>query len=352
LNENDYQNTDDENDYQNTDDENDYQNTDDENDYQNTDNGNLYSDFVKRNLQHTQCKRSVFRFREYDVNISENHGKCAIDGIYDIFDLLFLVIEFKKETELNIESIIDWIKLNGIYMCTGYYLESRNKFDTQNKFKELNSVYYIKIPFVHSKNHFFSMVTCKYDHNIMNKFNIDIKFKNTDFKNICIMCRSHYLEREERENLALSTLDLLIHNPIEIRSKNINNKIIFNIDTTYSIRDFEFVIKGMKCASLWCDDQMKWCYDSLILGHVLPKEVLKRELEKDHYYYSFSDDHDFTTIRGYGNFRNIKSCRLEIELFDGLFIQEAILIYHQVYIYRYHKPLYEGQQNGKIIAEI
>ncbi len=282
-----------------------------------------YSDFLKKPLVYN---KSVFRFHNYEINIEGNVGKTTLIRTHDVIDLLYIGIEYDEDKIIDIEQLIESISINNIYHCTGLYLASWNKSN------ESSNVHYIKIPFLHSKKHFLSLIT-----SIMYPYEIKIKFKNMNFKKTCITSRSFYLDANIRRKLAQSTLNLLVHQPVEMTAKNQlwDNNINFNIETKYVIRDFEFQVKELKSATLYCDDKIRWKYDAIMLRKIIPLEVLGKELEPDHYYFSFSEDHDFTQIIGYGDYRG-KTCRLCIELFDGSFVHEAKLTYHQVYYYCYN----------------
>ena len=300
----------------------------------------LYTDFVRRIPVH---EVNVFCFKNYEINIKDKIGTVDIPREFDIMDSIYLGFEFDHDIVLDPDQLIDWVKIKigsvCVYQCTGYYLghwfsDSNSNTDPSIKGNSLGSnVHYLKIPFLHSKKHFYPQIRmCMPGQNL----NMEIKFKHTKFKIACATLRAIQLEIRARRDLAMNNFDLLIHNPMEgfARNKIYDNNIIFDIDTQYAIRDFEFKVTGkMRYATLLIDNQIRWKYDALMLRRIIPLEVLDRELEPDHYYFSFANDHDFSHVSGYGDFRG-KECKLQIELFNGSVIHEAKLVYHQIYIYQ------------------
>jgi hypothetical protein len=256
----------------------------------------LYTDFVRRIPVH---EVNVFRFKNYEINIKDEIGTINIYHEFDVFDLIYLGFEFDHDIVLDPDQLIDWVKIKigslCVYQCTGYYLgywlsDSNSNTDQSTKGNSRprgSNVHYLKIPFVHSKKHFYPHIRMSMPGQDLS---MEIKFKNTKFKTACGTFRAFQLESPKRDDIAWNNFDLLIHNPIEgiARNKIYDNNIIFNIDTRYAIRDFEFKIRGpgslgMKSATLLIDNKIRWKYDALMLRKIIPQEVLGRELEPDHY---------------------------------------------------------------------
>jgi len=236
----------------------------------------------------------------------DNNDQILLQNYSDTINMMYIIIHDDRNN-ITISEYIDSIHINDYFSCSGKYLEHFNGDNTK----------YVKIPFIFGKESF--MRSCD-RMKITVKFNLNVKKE--------LLCHVSFIDKGI-EKLYKNPKELLIHNPIDQYIGSENNIITCDISTKYNVRDFYFEVKNLSHAILYYDDHhVRFSYDAHMLNKIIPKYVLKKELPKNCYYFSFAEDGDMVNLRGYGKIANVKSCKLELHLKSE---QKAWICYNQVY---------------------